>query len=328
MIHRKNYLDALRGIAIFFVVFGHVTHIMEIRTYILGFHIPIFFFISGLLFAPEKYKNFRQFFVKKFKSLMVPYCFFYLITFLYWLAIERKIRGGVSPGSQLLGLFYGTYNMKYMFFNGALWFLPCLFTTEILYFWICKIPAVLGRTFILQGSFLLGILLLQFGISWLPWGANAALFACVFYGTGHCLKNKMSYLENISWTYFIIIIAVCGTLQILLLDYTFADLASLNINYYFYIPIAIIGIMLYLSLSLIIKKNKLLEFLGINSLVIFAFQEQTYRAVIFLFAKFSGWETGLVRENFWFCILISVTTILVITPLILGYNRFIKPLLL
>lgn len=329
MIHRKNYLDALRGITIFLVVFIHVTRIPEIRTYISGFVLPIFFFISGVLFSPEKNKNFRHFFVKKIKSLLIPYCFFYLITFFYWLAVERNVRGGVSPGSQLLGLFYGTYNLKYMFFNGALWFLPCLFTTEILYFWICKIPKVWGRIFMLSVSFLLGILLLYNGISWLPWGANAALFACVFYGIGNCLKHKIGYIENRSLAYYIIIIAICSILQFILFDYnTLADLSSLSINYYFFIPMAIIGIMLFLSISLVIKKNKLLEFLGVNSLVIFAFQEQTYRAVIFLFVKFSGWEIELVRENFLISVLISVITILIITPLIFGYNKFIKPLLL
>ena len=325
--NRKNYLDILRGIAIFFVVFGHVTHISVLRTYIFGFHIPLFFFISGLLFVPEKYGDFKQFFVKKFKSLMIPYCFFYLVTFLYWLLIERKIRGGVSPGSQLLGMFYGTYNMKYMLFNGALWFLPCLFTTEILYFWINKICSVWCKLLVLLLIYILGISLISFDITWFPWGGNAALLACVFYGLGYCLKNKAFQLEKLSWFHCALIIIICGILQILLIDFTDADLASLNINYYSYIPVALIGIALYFSLSLIIKKNKFLEFLGINSLVIFAFQEQTYRVVIFIFSKMLNWEAEMVRSDLWICISISVITILLIIPLIFGYNKFVKPLL-
>ena len=325
---RKNYLDILRGFAIFFVVFGHVTHIPVLRTYIFGFHIPLFFFISGLLFVPEKYRNFRHFFVKKFKALMLPYCFFYLVTFIYWLLIERQIRGeDVSPGSQLLGMFYGTYSLKYMFFNGALWFLPCLFTTELLYFWIHKIPTLWYRAITLLTIYALGVILIRHNIKWLPWGGNAALLACVFYGIGNSMKNSITKIEKLPWFYHIIIIFVCGVLQILLTNFTDADLASLSINFYSYIPISLIGIALYLSLSLLIRNNKLLVFLGINSLIIFVFQEQGYRMIIFLFSKFSGWEVEMVRGDLWACILISIITILFITPLIFGYNRFIKPIL-
>lgn len=37
MKQRDHSMDVLRGIAIFFVIFGHITHIYDIRTYIWGF---------------------------------------------------------------------------------------------------------------------------------------------------------------------------------------------------------------------------------------------------------------------------------------------------
>lgn len=39
---RNPTIDILRGIAIFLVVFGHISHIGWTKTYIWGFHIPIF----------------------------------------------------------------------------------------------------------------------------------------------------------------------------------------------------------------------------------------------------------------------------------------------
>ena len=136
---RNPTIDILRGIAIFLVVFGHISHIGWTKTYIWGFHIPIFFFISGMLFNENKYNSITNFIKSKFRTLIIPYGIFYLTTFVYWLVIERYTRGGVTPASQLIGLFYGTYNLKYMMFNGALWFIPCLFSIELLYYFIAKI---------------------------------------------------------------------------------------------------------------------------------------------------------------------------------------------
>ena len=99
---RNPTIDILRGIAIFLVVFGHISHIGWTKTYIWGFHIPIFFFISGMLFNENKYNSITNFIKSKFKTLIIPYGIFYLTTFTYWLVIERHTRGGLTFGVPLL----------------------------------------------------------------------------------------------------------------------------------------------------------------------------------------------------------------------------------
>jgi fucose 4-O-acetylase-like acetyltransferase len=286
---------------------------------------PIFFFISGMVFDPTKYGRFRTFVVKKFKSLMIPYAFFYLISFFYWIFIERKYRGGdISPISQLIGLFYGSDN-TYMFFNGALWFLPCLFTTGVIYFIVNKINVLWGKIVSLIVLYLIGLFLVKTSITGFPWGGNIALFACLFYGMGHLLKNKIEQAKKyLSVYHYCIIITVCGILQIFTLNYTHLDFADLIISD-FSVPIAILGITLYLSLSLALKKNKLLEFLGVNSLVLFAFQEPVYRAVISICVKITEQDVVSIRTNLFLCILITIITIVLIIPLIFIYNRFVAP---
>ena len=59
-INRDHSLDILRGIAIIFVIFGHVTRDADLQAYIWGFHMPIFFFISGMLYNPSKYDNLKS----------------------------------------------------------------------------------------------------------------------------------------------------------------------------------------------------------------------------------------------------------------------------
>ena len=54
---RKKYIDILKGIGIFYVILGHVTHTSFLFRYIYSFHMPLFFFISGMLFVPSLYKE-------------------------------------------------------------------------------------------------------------------------------------------------------------------------------------------------------------------------------------------------------------------------------
>lgn len=75
-----------------------------------------------------------------------------------------------------------------------------------------------------------------------------------------------------------------------------------------------------------IRSNKILEFLGINSLIIFAFQEPVYRAVIFIYSKLLDNDMETLRNNFIWCIVIAITSIITIFPIIYCYNKWINPL--
>lgn len=191
--NRNHTVDILRGCAIFFVVFGHVTHNVELRTYIWGFHIPIFFFLSGLLFKKEKFLCFRNFLASRLKSLLVPYVIFYLLTYIYWLLIERHVRGAdISPISQLFGLVYGTYGIRFMMFNGALWFIPCLFSMEISFWLLCKCKRKWCMLFLSLICYVIGLYMSTVA-RWLPWGICAALIGMAFYSLGFLSKGILLY---------------------------------------------------------------------------------------------------------------------------------------
>lgn len=137
-----HYVDIAKGFGIFWVVWAHVAHIELIWEYVWPFHMPLFF-ISGLLFSQQY--DFKTFFKKRVHSLLVPYAVFFSITFLYWVFIERYYRGGqYSIGYELVGLVYGTYEGGHLFFNGVLWFLPCLFATGMLFYPISKLVNPVG----------------------------------------------------------------------------------------------------------------------------------------------------------------------------------------
>lgn len=124
----------LSSFAMILVVIGHsdITDDYKqlfIYKWVYGFHMPLFFFVSGFLFAyttpKEKLErlDLRQFYNKKIKRLLIPFFFFNTLFFF----VKATL---ISP-EQMQHPVELTYNsfVHYTFFSpiGYLWFLPTLF---------------------------------------------------------------------------------------------------------------------------------------------------------------------------------------------------------
>ncbi|MET0499055.1 MAG: acyltransferase family protein [Steroidobacteraceae bacterium] len=119
---RIGLIDGAKGVGIFLVVLGHNTvfslHLADAKQAIYLFHMPLFFFLSGLTFklgVPLKEMIYRR-----WRTLLVPYFAVALASLL-----PGAISGGVgSVAVGMLGILYGTgHTLRFT----ALWFLPCLF---------------------------------------------------------------------------------------------------------------------------------------------------------------------------------------------------------
>lgn len=125
---RVEYIDAMRGFTMFFVVVGHVLDFSFLEEYAFvtsimkTFRMPLFFFISGYV----GYKNADSFGLrsytsaiwKKLSMAMLPCCIFY---FLYTLLIKQVRAGWILGG------------MMHMHFGGY-WFVPELFKMFMIYY--------------------------------------------------------------------------------------------------------------------------------------------------------------------------------------------------
>ena len=140
---RNDTLDNLKGIGILLVVFGHTLSKNILVNIIYYFHMPLFFFLSGmaLYYSLNKNSNFKNFFTKKIRSIIIPYIIFSIISITYWILIERKIRGqlNISIMQNFLNIFIARANPTLYSYNIAMWFLPCLFTSEIIFFIVTKL---------------------------------------------------------------------------------------------------------------------------------------------------------------------------------------------
>ena len=135
----------LKGIGIILVVVAHYRLPAALDTYIFSFHMPLFFFISGFLFNFVKYAGSATTFIKdRFRSLIVPYFAFAALTCLFYFLLDETYTPGVTSIEFFeADALYGVYSILYALgpmvsYNPPLWFLTCLFVTELLFYGLTR----------------------------------------------------------------------------------------------------------------------------------------------------------------------------------------------
>jgi fucose 4-O-acetylase-like acetyltransferase len=123
-------IDICKGIAILLVLIFHSFILYPIRLidipwchYIMdviaSFFMPVFFLISGFLFANSRNKNYSHILNSKFKRLLIPFISYEVVTLGIKLAVPSLINRKVTGiGKYVTDLIYG---------GGELWFIYVLF---------------------------------------------------------------------------------------------------------------------------------------------------------------------------------------------------------
>lgn len=188
---RDIRLDILKGIAILFVVIGHVINykydpenynqnILFRIAY--SFHMPLFFFVSGYLTGFKKPDSFTVDFIqKKTVRLLIPY---FLWSFVF--DLNQFLLHGFVGG--ILGI------LNVMFANPLYWFLPCL--------WFCfllLVPCVKAKHPVLIAfaaffvSFVIWILTKNFTKLF----SNTIWYFPFFFAAYYVSANKEKF--NVKW---------------------------------------------------------------------------------------------------------------------------------
>ena len=140
---RVSYLDIAKGIGIILVVIGHIEYVpAPIRFYIVTFHMPLFFIVSGMLMdlKGEAGRSLKELIARKLKRIMLPYLIFSIlypvIDIVYF-----YLTGNGDPFGTLKTIISDTL-MLYGY--SVLWFLPTEFFSEIIF--LCVIKGAAGIT--------------------------------------------------------------------------------------------------------------------------------------------------------------------------------------
>lgn len=195
---RLAWVDALKGFGILLVVFAHYNLPQAIDTYVFSFHMPLFFFVSGFLFNFVKYTESAADFIKgRFRSLIIPYFTFAVITLLFYYLLDELYTPEVVSfkifGADIFHIVYSIIfaQTTMISYNGPLWFLTCLFVTELLFFQLAKRyywqPLKLLIWLTIAG--IIGYLYSIYVPFNLPWNTDVALTAVVFYGIGNLFRR-------------------------------------------------------------------------------------------------------------------------------------------
>ncbi len=277
MKNRIIWIDTLKCIGIFFVVLAHNTvsqkNMDNLSNWIYSFHMPLFFFISGFLFNPEKYGGLKNIIMRKARTLLVPYFIFSLITYLFWIFILRRFgeasKLDITWWKPLVGTLYGNGFDNWLAHNTVLWFLVCLFVIEISFFILSRIENRINLAIALILCGLIGALDSLYMPIRLPWGIDIALTGMVFYGIGFLIQNKLEKLiekriiTGISLILFGVISIILSHLNGRI------DMNGNNYgNFFYFYAASLSGILTLICLSKLIGYNRIMCYIGENTIII------------------------------------------------------------
>ncbi|NPE27874.1 acyltransferase family protein [Methanococcoides sp. SA1] len=329
---RIYWVDSLKGIAILLVIVGHHSIPVELTKYIYSFHIPLFFFISGYLFNMKKHLGEPIPFIKKrFNQLIIPYFSFTLITYLFYFSISKLYNPNIqsilylnkSIPSILYDIFYSIGPTLQLTIQ--LWFLTCLFVTEVLFIYIAKNiirlhksndNALIVSVFIIS---IIGYIYSTYIPYRLPWGSDIAMTAILFYAGGYYYRIRYeSRINQVKYVPFLLVVIHLFTFMIYDVDMN----NRIYGNYFLFYISAFSGILSYITLFKKIGSFKVLEFLGKNTLIILGLHriiKVSLKEVIALALN----DSSISFENSYILTILLVgINLVVLVPFIIIINRY------
>jgi polysaccharide biosynthesis protein PslL len=266
---RVTWIDIAKGLGILFVVIGHSGNLVASH-YLFWFHMPLFFFLSGILFEPISHHDYLKWTKRKCECLIIPYLSYGILITIIFSVFNPSISYFIKSCIHIL---YGGLLLTGQY--GVFWFVTCLLLTQLLFGYLSRFTIKM-QIFVICFSYILGHVLSasSFAGTALPWHIDAVLITIAYYALGYYMKGILSNILDKMMT-LVLSAALC--VMIILLDYHHVIKYSLDIKYKVYhhvfldifVPLVII---LFITsacywLSKISRFN-VLSYLGRNTLTI------------------------------------------------------------
>lgn len=276
---RLDYLDVVKGFSIILVVLGHI-YFREslISKYIYSFHVPVFFIVTGMLLKYKNENNIKKVLINRFKGIMIPYFIFDFFNIIIYLCLN---------GFTYQNARWNIIDTVILYGRGATWFLPCLFIAEVSF--------IIIRNIFKNDILHIMCCLVCFSIPIFIVAPNTIIFvlfrsmiAIGFICFGYYIFEKEYYKNYI----FIILII----LFIVLPKNSNIELYTLKLgNIYIYVSNAIVGSLVFITAFKKLKTNKLLKYIGINSLIIMGTHQNILKIIFYISNfKFEGYIKGII----------------------------------
>ncbi|AEF84854.1 putative acyltransferase [Treponema primitia ZAS-2] len=333
---RILWIDFAKTFGIWLVVFGHTVIPETMYNFILAFHMPLFFFISGYL--EKNNRNFKETIIQGIKVLIIPYILLYSLYYTYWfvavflrhqeLYVDESIISAL--GKPIIGMLLGIgSNTPYsIMLIPPLWFLWGLFFVKIIHKIIFMIVKERIEYYIMgMGIDVIIIFMLILLSKRLILSIDCAILAFPFYAIGNIsrMKNliKTNNLNANKLKVLIkILIAILGYMLIILgVNYN----GRVDINNFQYgkdgllfYTFGIVGIISTINLSqLYCNCSKIITILSNGTVIILAFH-QLLNGYLLRIINIIGIEVNLM-----IIMIVSVVNVLLtIIPIIIIQKHF------
>lgn len=305
---RIDLYDFIRGFAMLLVILQHSE--ISGQEYLLAFHMPLFFFLSGFVSGNRQKIKFIEYVKTRFKRLMIPYLVFGSLFIISYFILSMIIGKEYDIVNAFWGMLTGQYGFVSPFVSGIYWFLMTLFVAELLVFPFCKISDkfVSFRYFVTGGGILLFVILSYVTTHGYPmtlFTAEKSFMAAAFILMGRICKPLSSVLlKRINRPLYCIVAIFCCVIVYLSVMLNNQEvLMYLNqygeYGYFFLGSVAGTIATILIAKLLIIELNEngliyhFLMWAGYNSLVLFP-----VHVTLLLFLRLSGFYTFIGIDNF------------------------------
>lgn len=216
MNNRITWIDFAKGIGMILVIMGHGIPSEIFSMYLHAFHMPLFFIISGYLTKDVSEKTVGKVIRGKAKALLIPYSFFGVFTYIFWLVlywqdIAAGIENGLSPLLHLLWI-----NSTGLKISGEFWFLTALFFASIIFDVLKRKTNKVGMFTAVVAIFLFGCYFRRTFDRQLPWSILSGCTGVGFLYIGFLLRNAdkqvAKHLMNLRCYEILLLIGVTAAL--------------------------------------------------------------------------------------------------------------------
>lgn len=202
MQERPNYIDYAKVIGIYCVLIGHFVYfydipfsehstIWTITHFVTLFHMPLFFFISGMLFNYNS-GNILVFVKKQWTTLLFPYLLYcIMLGGVYYLVEVYNGASFMKILWYLIGIVTGgdLFKKATLYPVGPIWFVYSLFLIKMLMVLVQNITNGRIRKLILSIIVVLGFVVLMLNRDILPFRLDSSLIGFFFFWIGLSSKH-------------------------------------------------------------------------------------------------------------------------------------------
>lgn len=345
---RIDYIDISKGLGMLAIIWGHIMLSGWSNHLVYGFDIPLFFFLSGMVYNHKKYNSLPFLLKRRARTLIKPYIIFSVVTWLIWVVynsfLHNQVESFINPLIQTL---IAQGSGGYLVHNVPLWFVTCLLFIEIVYYFIrrytivllnlaiCVVCAVVGYLMILPNDF--------FDFKTLPWSIEAGLSALIFYSSGNLLISYIGHEKILgaferNKVYFIMVMLALFVVLFIGTSYNGHVTLATNIlgkNPAVFYLTGFCGLSATIIFSIVCQHLKgkgffsgvinAIQWIGSNSFFFMAIHVPIKGFVVVVLAKLLKLESArLVQTSMEYSFLAFVVTLIVSTFIIVLINRWIS----